>query len=770
MAMETIGPYRILEKLGEGGMGVVYKAWDDRLERHVALKWLTERPGYRKPDPAELEREAKAVSALNHPHIAAIHDRGQADGRAYLVFEYLPGGTLAERLPESGLPLADVVRYGGQCAQGLAHAHQRGVLHRDVKTDNLMLGERDELKITDFGLAIHGDRRTSEDTIKGTAAYMSPEQCQGGAIDERSDVYSLGIVLYELATGRPPFIGEHPAAVLYDVVHTPTPSVRDSRPDLPAGLDAIIGCATAKDPDDRYSSIDALAADLATVGANGTPAAAGAELARRPLRVGFRTLAVAAVLAAVAAWAGFGLLSRDAVERPASAENPISLAVMPIENLSGDEAQDYLAAGLTDALVTDLARLDELRVVSRNSVAALSERQAPDIARELGVERIIEGSVLAAGERIRVRVRLIDAMNDVNLWASNFDFEAQDVLTVQQDLAEAVSRQMKTRESIARRLVREVDPEAYAAFVRGRMAAFDWTPGGARRAVAEFERAISIEPEYADAFAGLAYAYGFMSLNAVAPPDELWPKARAAAERALELDPTLDQAYAALGFVESAYDWNWGGAERHYRKALELNPGSVDARHALGMTVLGPLGRLDEAVVVMQQAARLDPQSAPVSANLASLLAYSGNYSESVREYGRALEIEPNFSEALIGLGFAHLMEGNRAEATEAWRRAASTSDTGSVGELFLAITNGRQSQALEMLDAAQSSEGPKLWCAIAIAYAELGEKERALAALERGYEIRESELLSIGLHPILTRELGDEPRYRRLLERMNLR
>lgn len=764
MQLDSIGPYRVLEKLGEGGMGVVYKAWDQRLERHVALKWLSDRPGRKPSDPEALEREAKAVSALNHPHIAVIHDSGEADGRPYLVFEYLPGGTLAERLPEDGFPLADVVRYGRQCARGLAHAHQRGVLHRDIKTDNLMLGERDDLKITDFGLAIHGDRRTSEDVIKGTAAYMSPEQCQGGVVDERTDVYSLGVVLFELATGRPPFVGDHPAAVLYDVVHTPIPSIRERRPDLPEALDQVIQRAAAKDPADRYASIDALEVDLTAVGAGEEPAGVA-----RPSR---RRIGWAGALAVAAAFFAFWFFGRDQAPPPTASEVPISLAVMPIENITGDSQKDYLAAGLTDALITDLARLDELRVVSRNSVAALSGelRAAPAIAERLEVERILEGSLLAAGDRVRVSIRLIDAPDDVNLWAGNFDFEAQDVLTIQQDLAEAVARQMKTRESIVRRARPPVDPEAYAATVRGRMAAFEWTPGGAQRAVAFFERALEIEPEYAEAYAGLAYTYGFMSLNEVAPPNELWPKARAAAERALELDPTLDQAYAALGFVESVYDWNWGGAERSLRRALELNPASVDARHALGMTVLTPLGRLDEAVETMREAAELDPESLPVRTNLATLIAYQGRYDDAIEGYERALAVEPGFAEALAGLAFTLMEQGRMDEAAEVWRRFGRGAGRQAAGELFVAITEGRSEQARAMLAAAKQGEGAKPWCLFGIAYASMGDAVSALDALERGFEARSSQLMSIGAHPTLRRVLREEPRYRRLMERMNLR
>ncbi len=777
MIGQRIAQYEVVEKLGEGGMGAVYKARDRRLERFVALKVLSERCS-RTGESARLDEEAKAASALNHPNIATIHDSGEHDGRTYLVFEYLAGGTLLELLRQAGgkLSLDDILRFAREAGDGLAHAHRRGVVHRDIKTENMMLSDEGRVKITDFGLAFRASRETGDSALAaaGTAAYMSPEQGGDGEIDVRSDIFSFGIVLYELAVGKVPFPGPHPAAIAYDIVHTPTPSILKQRPDLPKALDLIIQRATEKRPSDRYQSTDELLADLEAIHRAHTtgalprfePVESSAGWDRRHVAAAIGLAAIIAV-ALAAGWIR--------LFPPAAPSGPISIAVLPLENISGDTSQDFLAEGLTEALITDLAKLRSLRVKSRASVLPYrgGGRTARQIGGELGVDRIVEGTVLRVGERIRVTTQLIDAERDSNLWAESFEYDASDVLRLEQEVAAAVARQVRQEvKQPVSGAARSVDPAAYAAYVRGRMAAFEWSPEGARRALAEYENAIRLEPEYAEAYAGQAMAYGFLSLHDAAPPRELWPQARQAAERALAIDPALDQAHVAVGFVEALHDWNFDEAEREFRRALELNPGSIEARHALAMAVSAPQGRLDEALALMREAVDLDPLSAPALSNYGDLLIFVGRPDEARRQYERTLEVQPEFAEALRGLGLLALRQRRAADAASYFERFERADPRNTVAPVFAMIARGEIAAAREKLissaAAAERSGTHYRWWLAAVAWASLGDRQRTLESLERAFVARSSQLVIIKVMESFS-ALRAEPRFQALLEGMNL-
>jgi eukaryotic-like serine/threonine-protein kinase len=624
MIGQTISHYRILERLGEGGMGTVYKAHDEKLDRLVAVKVLSTRTETSPEDLLRFEQEAKAIAALSHPHIATIYDRGHVDGRPFLVLEYISGGTLREKLRsnlEPGGPLAamDLLRYAVEASEALAHAHRRGVIHRDVKTDNLILTEEGHVKVTDFGLAkwTNSARITSQGSMLGTAAYMSPEQAQGVETDARSDVFSLGVVLFELATSKPPFEGLYPAAVVYDIIHTPTPSVLERRPDLPRPLEKIIHKAMAKSPQERYQSMEDLLADLEALrdsiisGSGKGPAMLAAP--RSSPRRRARLLASAAVLGTLLVlaagwrvWKG-GPSPFQGTPAASSGVEAISIAVLPLENLSNDPTQEYLADGMTEALITDLAKTGGFRVISRTSVMQYkgSTKSLREIAGELNVNRVVEGSVLQVGDEIRITAQLIDAATDEHLWAQSYQERLTDVLSLQQKVAQSiaaeVSSQLSTRAAISRP-PRPVNPRAYEQYLRGRQLAFQWSPQSIEQGIGHYQEAINIDPNYADAYAGLAMAYGLGALFGDMPAAELWPRARAAAERALEIDDTTGDAHTALGFVMGSYDWNWYGAEKAFRRAIELNPGSSVAHHAYAMICLAPLGRLDEALAEIEKA------------------------------------------------------------------------------------------------------------------------------------------------------------------------
>ena len=797
MVGQRIAHYEILEKLGEGGMGVVYKARDHKLERFVALKLLSARGDPSAEAAYRFEQEAKALAALEHPHIAALHDRGEFDGKPYLVFEYLPGGSLRaklQRLRQSGqnLPLQEVLRYGVEVAAGLAHAHRKGVVHRDVKPENVLLTEDGRAKVSDFGLALWGGatRITGTGRTLGTAAYTSPEQAQQLPIDHRSDIFSFGVLLYELAAGETPFRGEYAAAVVYDLVNTPTPSLHDTRPDAPEALDQIIQKATAKEPGERYRNMGELLLELRELWNDPTPVrttrpkprGTGLRFLRRQPQHGRSSRRRAAVAAAIAAAMLLGVValyrSRRAIE-PAStlsATRPaetLSIAVLPFENLSRNPEQDYLADGITEALITSLAKIPSLRVISRTSV--MRYRQGGKTVREIGdelkVTRVVEGSVLHAAGQIRVTAQLIDTATEDHLWAESYQRDLVDVLSLQQDIASAIAEevqaQLASRSFLPRAQTTPLNPAAYAAWIRGRILAYQWTPESVAGGIASFQRAIELDPNYAPSHAGLAMAYGFQALLDLAPPRELWPRARSAAEKALELDPTLSGAYTTLGFVQASYDWNWSGAERLYQQALELNPGSSDAHLGYAMTSLAPVGRLEEALEHLQKAIELDPLSPVVNMALGHLHLFRREDDRAVQQYRRAIEVDPTFHEGHVALGFFYLSRGQAEQAAAAFPEMPNTQPD---REVFVHLVAGRRAEALAALERLEQMNrfGYVSAADLAVLNLLLGRRRQALEWLEQGFRDRATDMMFLKVSPSFD-AIRSEPRFHELLRQMNL-
>lgn len=786
----TVSHYEILDVLGEGGMGVVYKALDRNLDRVVALKMLKTGAVESPEELRQFEREAKTISSLNHPHIATIHDRGEVDGKHYLVFEFLSGGTIKEKLAERAareepFTIDEVVRYFKEAGQGLAHAHRQGVIHRDIKTENLMLTADGSVKVTDFGLAQWSTvgSTTSGHGASGTAAYMSPEQARGLAIDERSDIFSFGLVLYELLTGEPAFQGLYVAAIVYDIINSPTPSVLDKRPDTPAHLCRVIERATAKIPDDRYRSMDDLFADLTNPSGQGDVGIAKEEW--QPAAAPYRRLRLIGGLAAVIGLAAIFLIPwpiREA-RRPAGTvaqsgvPEPISIAVLPLENLSRDPAKDFLADGLTEALITDLAKRPRFRVISRTSVMRYkgAPKALPEIAKELNVERIVEGTVLQVGDEVRITAQLINASKDEHIWAESYRSSMADVLGLQQKMSEAIAGEIDTR--LRAEVVpggdaaRHVNPQAYEAYLRGREQSFQWTLAGVKKGIAEFKRAIELDPNYGDAHAGLAIAYGFLSMNGGAPPNEAWTLARVSAERALEIDPTLDSAHTSLGFVKTMYDWNWASAEKHFLRALSLNPSSVDAMHAYGMTLLAPLGRLDEALEMMRKAQHLDPLSSAVNNSLGDIYYFRREYDKAIRQYEKTVELDPGFSESYMSLGFTYLAQGKPQEARKAFQRAnEAPGEEALLTRALVDVLDNDPTAAHVFLGGIKQAVDMEyaFACRVAMLHVALDEREQALNWLERAYRERASNITFLKVNPFFD-SIRDERRFQAIIKKMNL-
>ena len=604
--------YEIVAPLGAGGMGTVYRGFDRRLRREVAVKVLKAHADASADARDRFLREARALSALNHPHICVLHDFGTEGELDFLVMELVEGVTLEARVEAGALGESEVLRIGAQMADALAYAHGRGVLHRDLKPANVLQNARGDVKVMDFGLArLLGPaadaspdltrRPTETGFTLGTLRYMAPEQLLGRDIDARADLYALGVVLYELSTGRSPYRLD--SSLVDEILHEPVPPPRTIDPALSSRLEAIVLRCLARDPRDRYGSAAELLADLQDPDrkVSGPRSAPRARRGRRAI-----VLAAAAAAVAVAAYV--------AIRQFAPVSGAIqTLAVLPLDNLSRDSTQSYFAEGMTDEIITRLSQIGALRVRPRGSVMAFrgSERPPHELGRALQVDAIVTGSVLEQGRRARISAQLVRTKDDVSLWADSFEGDLADVLTLQSQVAKAVAEKIRVKLTADERqrlgAARPVDPRAHEAYLRGLFAWGQITQSGFSNALAHFQDAIRIDPGYAPAYAGLAGAYSGMS-SLYMPAREAMPRAKAAATRALALDPELAEAWDELAYVEAFYDWDWPRAETHLRRALELNPGS-ELIHENYAYFLRINARFAEALEQARRGMEIDPLS-----------------------------------------------------------------------------------------------------------------------------------------------------------------
>ncbi len=749
MTGRVISHYEVLEKLGEGGMGVVYKARDQRLNRLVALKFLPNRLIGSKEQVARFEQEARAISALNHPHIATIHDVESVDGERFLVLEYLPGGTLKAKLKKlqaaaEKLSVDQAVSYAIQIGGALAHAHRRGILHRDVKTDNAMLTEEGTVKITDFGLAklTGGTELTQTGFTVGTATYMSPEQAQGQTADQRSDVFSFGIVLFELVAGDLPFRGQSGMAVLYEIVNSPAPLLSSRRPEAPPRLDEIVRKALEKQPERRYQSMDEAVAEL--------------EGLTRDLQAATST---------------------GAQRRAATAAGAI--AVLPFANLSADPENEYFSDGLTEDLITALTQVEGLRVVARTSAFQFKGKayDVREIGRQLSVGSVLEGSVRKAGERVRVTAQLVNVTDGFQLWSERYDREMRDVFAIQDEISRAIVKALKVQLVGAedRPLIKGCcnNMEAYNLVLKGRYHWNKWTADGFRKGLEFYSQAIAADPHYAPGYAGLADCFNLLGFWGFSPPQEVMPKAKALATKAVELDETNAEAHTALGMVRILYDWDWAGAEPEFRRALELNPGDATTRLGYAMTFLAPAGRMEEAIKLMREARDLDPLSLVINTYLGVLYSFSRQPDKAIRQFEKTLDLDPNFAEAHRSMGWAYHLKGEVAEAIASFERARELGGNTAFILADLAWNYamlGRTAEAHEQLEKLlalreQTYVSPY---SVALVYMGLGDYDRAFEWLEKAYEERSAWLTWMKTGPGFDRVRGD-PRFVDLMKRVGV-
>jgi len=780
MIGRTIGHYRIVARIGEGGMGVVFRARDEHLQRDVAFKVLTS--GLLADDRARrrFRQEALALSKLNHPNIQTVHDFDTQDEIDFLVTEYVEGVTLSVRVAAGALPEKDVLWLGAQLVDGLAAAHAEAIIHRDVKPDNLRVTPEGRLKILDFGLAhrllMTGIDATTQSVadagaLAGTLPYMAPEQLLGETVDARTDVFAAGCVLYELSTGRRAF-ADHLTPKLTDaILHEAPVAPRAVNPQVSAELERIVLKCLEKDPNERYQSATELSVDLRRLQSGRVAAAVvSAEGGRQPRRWIIWVSAIAMALVALGLAASSG--------RWAASSGPIqSVAVLPLSNLMGAEDQEYYVAAMHEALIAELGQISALTVISRTSVMryrTATDKSVPEIARELNVDALVTGSIFKAGDRVRVQVQLIRATPaERQLWSRTFDGELQDVMALQKETARAIAGQMQLtitpQEATRLATARRVDPAAYDAWAQGSFQFSRNTVEGLHKCVEHAAEALAIDSRYAPAYALTALCQGVLPNLGGGAPHDLYPMAAAAARRALDLDDSIADAHVALGWTLAAYDWDWAGAEREYRRGLELNPGSAFGHSRFGW-FLGWMSRDEEAVAEVKRGLELNPTGTGEMSRASAIHFVARRYDDAILAGRRTIEIDPLFAFGYHRLGQPALEKGMYEEGIAALEKAVQLSvnvnHKGTLGRGY--ALSGRLNDARRVLEALLSpgehSDAASLQ--IAQIYVSLGEKEEALHWLEQGYRLHDGDMPLLRVFPAWD-SLRSDPRFQNLLQRM---
>jgi eukaryotic-like serine/threonine-protein kinase len=788
-----LGPYEILQPIGSGGMGDVYRARDSRLDRDVAVKVLPERFARDPEARMRFEREAKAVAALTHPNILAIHDYGSTENAAYSVTELLEGQTLRQRIIEGPVPWRKVVEIGAALADGLAAAHAKGIIHRDLKPENIFLTADGRVKILDFGIAqlVRQEPAPPEDldpslmptaplktdpyAVIGTAGYMAPEQLRGEPVDATTDIFSLGSVLFEMATGRPAFIRatmiDSLSAVLADTPDVFTGSARM----IPYELARVIQRCIEKNRGERFQSARDLAFALQAIGTS-TSLTFEAP-AERKRRQWFWGVLGAAVILSVIAFVQFRQARTEPAPRDVVTEpRPIrSIAILPFVNSTGDDEAEYLSDGITETLINTLAQVPGLRVMSRTSVFHYKDKAPNPVAvgRDLKVSAVVVGRVEAVGDRLVVSAELVDAQDNAQLWGQRYQTARSDLFNVQQSIASEIARMLRLRlggreqQLLTKR--QTTDAGAYELYLKGR---FQWNKrnaDGLYKAIELFNQAIEIDPQYASAYAGLADCYNLLDIWAGLPTNETFPRAKAAAQKALAIDDQLAEAHNSLAYAIQTYEWDWPAAEREYRRAIELNPNYATA-HQWYSEFLTATGRFDEAEQQGRKALELDPMSPIINAVVAWNSTMARRYGPAIEQGQRTTRLFPDFMPGHAYLGLAWLESGRPIEAIASLEQSQKLQDIVVVMTWLI-----RAHQAAGHVDVANrlatelEARGKREYLPpyyMAALHAHRGQRDAAFAELDRALRERTGALVWLRVDPALDPLRGDA-RFQRVIEAM---
>ncbi len=793
-----IGAYRIIEPLGKGGMGEVHLAFDPRLGRKVAIKLLPAEFTADAERVRRFEQEARAASALNHPNIITIHEIGEENGAHYIVTEFIDGRTLRERMTSETLALDAALDVAIQTASALAVAHEAGIIHRDIKPENLMVRADGLVKVLDFGLAKLAERpvsavdseastlnkmETASGVVMGTPQYMSPEQARGLKIDERTDIFSLGAMLYEMSAGRKPFEGETISDVIAEILKTEPVPLADHRPGLPAELQRIVSKALAKEPAGRYQAAKELEQDLRTLKREleldprliGTDADEGRKGAgylisrlRRYQRSALLTLAALIVTAAVIA-----LSFRDT--------NRInSIAVLPLANASADPNVEYLSDGLTETIINSLSQMPKLRVIARSTVFSYKGKEVDPrkVGQELKVQAALIWNMRQQDDTLTIRAELVNTADGTRLWGEEYHRKLDDILVLQEEIARQISNRLSLKltgeeqQQVVKRHTSNI--EAYRLYIKGR---YFWNQRGdlekLKKSEEYFLQAIEKDPKYASAYAGLADSYIALNEQGALPAQEANQRAKTAASKALEIDGTLAEAHASSAFLSLIFDWDLPAAERGFKRAIELNQNYVTAHHWYGVYLLSR-GRLDEAIAETKTAQEFDPLALYANSNfLCRTLYFARRYDQAIAQCRESIALNPNSPAQYTFLGQAYTEKGMHAEAVAALQQARTLAPhrpemAAALGYSY--AVSGRRDEAQQVLDELKGKPLRKdmAYC-IALIYAGLGEREQAFEWLQRSYQNRDIYMiLRLNVEPKFD-ALRSDPRFIDLLRSVGL-
>lgn len=795
MDAETISYYRILSKLGEGGMGEVYLAEDTRLGRQIALKFLPASFAYDPERRSRFLREARAASALRSPNVAAIYDIGEHNGSQFIAMEYVEGDLLTNKIARQRVPVAEAVDIACQIADALDEAHRLGIIHRDIKSSNLIVTNRGLVKVLDFGLAKNLNHQYNETTddertlrfgqetmpgmILGTLSYMSPEQTRGVELDTRTDLFSLGVVLYEMITGSKPFLGETTSDLIVSILERQPAPVAHFSGEIPSQLEWIIDKALQKKREERYQSAKEIIVDLKNL-------KQALEMEANLLRTTALDRNSGAIDRRTRVMDSNELKSSDdssasrqaaplAKRRSRKAIN--SIAILPMVNASPDPNMEYLSDGITEVLINNLSRLPKLRVMARSTAFRYKglDIDPLQIGNELGVRAVLTGRVRQINSNLIIGAELVDVSDGSQLWGEQYNRKMSDIFAIQEEISQDILDTLRPKLGVKEKKVTPVQcctPEAYELYLRGRFHWNKWTPEGFQRAIDFFEQAIAIDPNFALAYAGLSDTYGILWFTNMLNTEEALQKAESSALKALELDSSLAEAHLSLANIKLYYEWDWPAAEREYKRAIELNSNFANAHHMYAFYLVS-LRRFDEALIEAKRAAEIDPLSPMMLGGIGAIYYYAGRYDEAIEQFEKAFEFDPHFHMSREKYGETYELKGMEQKAIEEYLKYPSDwiGSAEIAGQLQTAANEsgitGFWRKWLEL--AVEQQKVPYVSpFFISTVYTTLGETDSALEWLEKAYKEHSGFLVHLKADPNFNAIQAD-PRFQDLTERIGI-